>query len=39
VKVIVGIVVLVLLAASLFADWKWRKWIAERRRDRDQRLR
>jgi hypothetical protein len=33
-KILLGIVVIVLVAASLIADYKWRKWIAERRRDR-----
>jgi hypothetical protein len=33
-KIFLGIVVIVLVAASLIADYKWRKWIAERRRDR-----
>jgi hypothetical protein len=33
-KIILIVVVLVLVAASLFADYKWRQWMAARRRDR-----
>jgi hypothetical protein len=33
-KLILGILVIVLVAASFVADYKWRKWIADRRRDR-----
>jgi len=33
-KIFLGIVALVCVAASLFADYKWRRWIAARRRDR-----
>jgi general stress protein CsbA len=33
-KIVLGILALVLVAASVFADYKWRKWIADRRRDR-----
>jgi hypothetical protein len=29
-----GILILVLVAASVFADYKWRQWMAARRRDR-----
>jgi len=31
VKILIAIVVLVLIAASLFADYKWRRWMARRR--------
>jgi hypothetical protein len=34
-KLILGILALVIVAASLFADYKWRQWIASRRSDRD----
>ncbi len=33
-KILLGILAIVLVAASLFADYKWRQWIASRRRDR-----
>jgi hypothetical protein len=33
-KFVFAILVLVLVVVSLFADYKWRKWIADRRRDR-----
>jgi hypothetical protein len=33
-KIFFGIVVVALVAASVYADYKWRKWIEERRRDR-----
>jgi hypothetical protein len=33
-KILLAILVLILVAASLFADYKWRKWIADRKRDR-----
>jgi hypothetical protein len=33
-KIFLGIVALVIVAGSLFADYKWRKWIADRRRER-----
>jgi hypothetical protein len=33
-KILLGILAIVLVAASLFADYKWRRWIAARRRDR-----
>jgi len=33
-KIIAIAVVLILVAATVFADYKWRQWIAERRRDR-----
>ena len=33
-KLILGIAILLFLAMSLLADYKWRKWIADRKRDR-----
>jgi hypothetical protein len=33
-KILLGILAVVLVAASLFADYKWRQWMAARRRDR-----
>jgi hypothetical protein len=33
-KLLLGIVAIVVVAASLFADYKWRQWIAARKRDR-----
>ncbi len=33
-KIVLAIVAVVLVAASFIADYKWRKWIADRRRDR-----
>jgi hypothetical protein len=33
-KIFLGILAAVLVAASLFADYKWRRWMAARRRDR-----
>ena len=33
-KVILGIVAVVLIAGSIFADYKWRQWMAARRRER-----
>jgi hypothetical protein len=33
-KILLGILAVLLVAASLFADYKWRRWIAARRRDR-----
>jgi general stress protein CsbA len=33
-KFLLAIVIAILIAASIFADYKWRKWIADRRRDR-----
>lgn len=34
-KLLLGILVVVLVAGSLFADYKWRQWMAARRRDRE----
>jgi general stress protein CsbA len=33
-KILIAILVILLIAASLFADYKWRQWIAARKRDR-----
>jgi hypothetical protein len=33
-KIVLGIVVLAVLAAFLFADYRWRQWMAARKRDR-----
>jgi hypothetical protein len=33
-KIFLGILALVLVALSVFADYKWRRWMAARRRDR-----
>jgi hypothetical protein len=33
-KIFLGILAIVLVAASVFADYKWRQWMAARRRDR-----
>jgi hypothetical protein len=33
-KLLLGILVLLLVAVSVFADYKWRQWMAARRRDR-----
>ena len=33
-KIILGILAVLLVAASVFADYKWRQWMAARRRDR-----
>jgi hypothetical protein len=33
-KLVLVIVVLVLVGASFVADYKWRKWMAERKRER-----
>jgi hypothetical protein len=35
-KIVVGLVVALLVAVSLFADYKWRRWIATRAREREQ---
>lgn len=34
-KLVLAIVVIVLVVGSFVADYKWRKWIRERRRDRE----
>ena len=33
-KILLPILVLLVVITSLIADYKWRKWMAERRRDR-----
>jgi hypothetical protein len=33
-KTLLGILAVLVVAASLFADYKWRQWMAARRRDR-----
>jgi hypothetical protein len=33
-KIFLGILAIILVAASVFADYKWRQWMAARRRDR-----
>jgi hypothetical protein len=33
-KLLIGIVAIVVVAGSLFADYKWKQWIAARKRDR-----
>jgi hypothetical protein len=33
-KILLGILAVLLVAASLFADYKWRQWMAVRRRNR-----
>jgi hypothetical protein len=34
-KLILAIVVILVMAGSFYADYRWRKWMAERRRDRE----
>jgi hypothetical protein len=34
-KIVLAIVAVLVVAASLFADCKWRQWIATRRRNAD----
>ena len=34
-KILLGILAVALVAASLFADYKWRQWLAARKRDRE----
>ena len=33
-KILLGILAIIAIAASFFADYKWRQWIAARRRNR-----
>jgi len=33
-KILIAILVIALVAGSLFADYKWKRWMAERKRDR-----
>jgi hypothetical protein len=35
-RIVLIIAVILVVAASLFADYKWRQWLARNRRDRDQ---
>ncbi len=35
-KIILVIIVILIVGASLFADYKWRQWLARNRRNRDQ---
>jgi hypothetical protein len=35
-KLVLAIVVVALIVASFVADYKWRKWMEERKRDRQQ---
>jgi hypothetical protein len=34
-KLALAIIAILVIAGSLFADYKWRRWMAERHRDRD----
>jgi cell division protein FtsL len=34
-KLVLLIGAVLLVAATVFADYKWRRWMAERRRERD----
>jgi hypothetical protein len=34
-KLLLAIAVIVLIAGSLYADYKWRRWIEARRQQRD----
>jgi hypothetical protein len=34
-KIVLLILVVLIIAGSLFADYKWRQWMAARRQDRD----
>jgi hypothetical protein len=34
-KIVLAIVAVLVVAGSLFADYKWRQWMAARRRERD----
>jgi hypothetical protein len=33
-KILLGLLAVLVVAASLFTDYKWRQWMAARRRDR-----
>jgi hypothetical protein len=33
-KIFLGILAVLLISASLIADYKWRRWMASRRRER-----
>ena len=34
-KLILAVVVVLVIAGSFYADYKWRKWMAARRRERE----
>ncbi len=34
-KIVLAIVAILIIAGSLFADYKWRQWMSSRRRERD----
>jgi hypothetical protein len=34
-KILLGVLAIVVIGASLFVDYKWRQWIASRKRDRE----
>jgi len=34
-KLLVGLIVALIVIASIYADYKWRQWLAARKRDRD----
>ncbi len=34
-KILLGLGAIILVAASLVADYKWRRWMAVRRRERE----
>lgn len=36
-KVFLGIVAILLIAGSIYADYKWRRWMAARRAERQDR--
>jgi hypothetical protein len=33
-RILLGLLAVLVVAVSLFADYKWRRWMAARRRDR-----
>lgn len=35
-KILLTLVVLVVVAGSVYADYRWRAWVAARRQERDQ---
>jgi hypothetical protein len=36
VRIVLIVAVILIVGASLFADYKWRQWLARNRRNRDQ---
>lgn len=34
-KILAGVLVVLFIAGTLFADYKWRQWMAARKRDRE----